>query len=204
MEMKPLNKIGLYTKQQMMKYASDEVIRQSQNIQSLYKKEKEQTIDAIDQSVKNILSRSGLCSYPQYLSITPFCDSMKELHWLSIKIYEESNKSSGTMEVQNFWSVYRTEGHLYFDIYNNRTTKKPFKIHIVDFVLSLQNREIGSYLLNRLDFIAHSFKVEYIYGELSTVDFKNRDAQVRFYSRNGYTVKPGDKDHNGSIRKDIT
>jgi len=46
--------------------------------------------------------------------------------------------------------------------------------------------------------------IEYIYGELSPVDFKNRDAQIRFYERNGYEIKFTDTTRRqGSIYKKL-
>lgn len=72
---------------------------------------------------------------------------------------------------------------LYFDI-------KGLDVYAVDIFTDPSKRRqgIGTFILRLLECVAIGFGAKRIIGELSPVDLPNREIQIAFYTKNGYTV----------------
>lgn len=196
-----LNKYGLYTREQLIK----ELQEQAERIENHNLDKKKQSIKKIEDSLKELLNKN-IHFKETYFSITPFFDNQHEFNWIITKIPEiKNNRNMGEILAKNINDITpnNRSNFLYFDIYLNEE-KKPYLIEIVDLRTSPNNKGVGSHLLQKLEQIADNLGIKYIKGWLSPVDILNRDNQIKFYNKNGYTIKFKDIDNTDcSIFKEL-
>lgn len=198
-----LNIIGLYTKQQIIDFLLNESQRQAEAFKAVYRSEYEQMSTNCENSLNGLVKKYPLGKDIQYQLITPFFDSAHNFHWIIVQVPKCVKQSNfGRIEVKDRFNSYDHEGFLDYCIYKKIDDIKPSRIEIVDFIIGPKRQGIGSYLLILLDNIAQMLGTAYIYGSLSPVDFGNREEQVKFYSRSGYTISFLDKSRKeGAILK---
>lgn len=213
MGQKVLNKLGLYTTKQLGQILRSSLKRQAEDIREYYKSiEQKNTEDLNDiyKSLNRLLELNNFRREDMYLSITPFIDSYKNFHWIVTKIPQiNSTCVTANIDVYDYVLSINNEGYLFFEIHANpegdfkNRIYKPKHIKIIDFIITPQNKGIGSYLINRLEQIAIGLNVSYITGDLVPIDYINRDAQIRFYSRHGYKIKLNKTAEKGTILKNL-
>jgi GNAT superfamily N-acetyltransferase len=135
----------------------------------------------------------------KYFTLMPLVDKNHYFYWV-VNFFDDSGygkHSSGEIRVYeceqpNFSS---SSPFLHYEIHSNM-------IKIIDFnTATFRNRGIGTKMLNILEQMAISLNIDYISGYLAPADYEDRDAQIRFYKRNGYTVNSNDQTRKGNIRK---
>lgn len=198
------NMFNLYTRKQM----EDRISAQSKRISTFYRNQKRNNIQDIENCLKHLLNNNRTTLNNWYFSVTPFFDKHQSFYWIVNEVPEiKSGCTAAEIKVINYaMGVDHTKGYLYYDICSGSDENEkpvPNEIKITDIQVIPKNNGIGSYMLSLLDDLARALEISVIIGELSSVDFKDRDAQIRFYSRNGYTIKLREKTNSGSIRKNI-
>ncbi|WP_106005494.1 GNAT family N-acetyltransferase [Neomoorella humiferrea] len=185
--------LGLYTEQDLFtktyeasfKCRLEERAKYTKEVAVLFK-------EATEKLLKNSFS------WFHFYGIFPFTDKQGTLYLAIVKIGHPNTPSyfdDCEVEVINPLFPSQRVGQLYFEIAGET-------VHIIDLVVTKQGVGIGSFLLNLMEQIVSNFGVKKITGWLSPADIENRDIQIHFYKKNGYSCKFSDSmRQSGSIKK---
>lgn len=179
---------GLYTREDV----ELAILERCRKLKQVEEKERWKTLEKLTKSIKRLLAAHILTKH-RFLGIFPLLTKRGDFLWVVAKIPQATSSISCNpyfeggeiIVIDPAWlSIAKGRiGFLFFDV-------KGSDVYIIDIYVQDRMRccGIGSFLLRLLEYLTINLSANRIIGELSPVDLPNRQTQVAFYSKNGYTV----------------